>query len=288
MRAPVPERWRKGRRQKRKKKQFGRLAFLSILPMSLSESMHSIAMRGDVELLKQRMADDPRAVNELDEGRSTPLFAAAFSGQHAAVEALLQAGAHVNIVNENGQTALMAARQGANDEGVIDCLIGMGAIELGSGTTDGLPLTLFTTSHEDIRFLSVRPKVGLAESTETLDDAGDEPSMPQSSTTPPTTPDKESASAGEGGGRKILGLLKSLSRGGLSEGLIPTFTSSDEGESAPPPISQLVAMELKMISPIPQLRVRHFYSLLLHFGSRLVFVGGPRDVRAAAGPQGLW
>lgn len=75
--------------------------------------LHYAAAAGRVESLAYFVPLAPRQLNVVSSGGLTPLMRAAECGQDAAVRMLLDAGAHPDIANPMGWTALMfAAREG--------------------------------------------------------------------------------------------------------------------------------------------------------------------------------
>jgi ankyrin repeat protein len=61
--------------------------------------IHDAARKGDVKKVKEILASDPKAVNEQDNNGDTPLHQAALHGQSNVAEALIAAGADVNVKN---------------------------------------------------------------------------------------------------------------------------------------------------------------------------------------------
>lgn len=61
--------------------------------------IHDAARKGDVKKVKEILASDPKAVNEQDNNGDTPLHQAALHGQYNVAEALIAAGADVNVKN---------------------------------------------------------------------------------------------------------------------------------------------------------------------------------------------
>lgn len=87
------------------------------------------AKSGDVFTLKSLLAQDALLVNALDSDGSTPLHCATWKGHLIIVEALLEAGANVNAVNQNehwGTTPLHAAAH-ANQAAIAKMLLDHGA-----------------------------------------------------------------------------------------------------------------------------------------------------------------
>lgn len=87
------------------------------------------AKSGDVFTLKSLLAQDASLVNALDSDGSTPLHCATWKGHLIIVEALLEAGANVNAVNQNehwGTTPLHAAAH-ANQAAIAKMLLDNGA-----------------------------------------------------------------------------------------------------------------------------------------------------------------
>lgn len=84
--------------------------------------------------------------HEADEKKQTPLILAVLAGSRAAVEKLLNAEAHVNSRNADGDTALhVAAFRGAHE--VCELLIAAGADVNGPGELLNRPLHLAAAQH---------------------------------------------------------------------------------------------------------------------------------------------
>lgn len=86
---------------------FARLAVASALALastalSFAGPIHDAARKGDVKKLQALLQQDPKLVGDKDATGDTPLHVAAFHGQVAAVQALLDAGADVNAKNSYG------------------------------------------------------------------------------------------------------------------------------------------------------------------------------------------
>ena len=67
--------------------------------MVFGSAIHDAARKGDVKKVKEILASDPKTVNEQDNNGDTPLHQAALHGQYNVAEALIAAGADVNVKN---------------------------------------------------------------------------------------------------------------------------------------------------------------------------------------------
>lgn len=67
--------------------------------MAFAGPIHDAARKGDVKKIQEVLASDPKAVNAQDNDGDTPLHLAALHGQYKAAEALIAAGADVNMKN---------------------------------------------------------------------------------------------------------------------------------------------------------------------------------------------
>lgn len=83
----------------------------------LGKSIHRAAQAGDIDRIRQLIADKGKdVVNERDKKKNTPLMMAAYKGQIETMKFLIENGAKVNKTNISGQTALTAAAQGKQEE----------------------------------------------------------------------------------------------------------------------------------------------------------------------------
>ena len=84
-----------------------RVAVFAVLILGIASTafggpIHDAARKGDVNKIKLLLQQDAKLVNEKDKNGDTPLHVAAFHGQVAAVQALLDAGADVSAKNNSG------------------------------------------------------------------------------------------------------------------------------------------------------------------------------------------
>ncbi len=109
-------------------------------PDNPQKDMIKAAKTGDVDKLRQLLAQDAALLYARDGDESTPLHCATWKGHKAAVALLLEAGADVNAKNANshwGNTPLHAAAHG-NQRAIAEMLITHGAdinAEFGPGRT---------------------------------------------------------------------------------------------------------------------------------------------------------
>ncbi|HMG84504.1 MAG TPA: ankyrin repeat domain-containing protein [Terracidiphilus sp.] len=74
-------------------------ATLTIATPAFCGPIQDAARKGDVKKVKELLASDPRLVNDKDKNGDTPLHQAALHGQLAVAQALIDAGANVNLKN---------------------------------------------------------------------------------------------------------------------------------------------------------------------------------------------
>ena len=79
--------------------------------------IHDLVAQGDLEPVRELLAEDPGQLNARAEDGSTPLHAAAYGGHAELVELLLARGASVDATTVNGSTPLHGAAYG----GHVDC-----------------------------------------------------------------------------------------------------------------------------------------------------------------------
>jgi ankyrin repeat protein len=79
------------------------LVVLSLLAaltgIAFAEPIHDAARKGDLKKVQEILASDPKALNLQDKNGDTPLHQAALHGQYKVAEALIAAGANVNVKN---------------------------------------------------------------------------------------------------------------------------------------------------------------------------------------------
>jgi ankyrin repeat protein len=66
---------------------------------AFADPIHDAARKGDLKKVQDILASDPKAVNAQDKSGDTPLHVAALHGQYKVAEALIAAGANVNVKN---------------------------------------------------------------------------------------------------------------------------------------------------------------------------------------------
>lgn len=102
-------------------------------------SIHTAARGGNLAEIKKQLARGTNPNSKTFWYRDTPLIVAAAYGHTEVVKLLLDKGAHVNMGNEGGETALhYAARHGHTK--VMQILLEHGADPDGKGTGCGTPL----------------------------------------------------------------------------------------------------------------------------------------------------
>src|SRR5437016_14199559 len=90
------------------------------------QSLYEYIRSGRLEDLRRAVAKSPGDANSADRAGSSPLILAAESGQTAAIEILLQAGADINHQDAAGKTALLRAAENGKLE-ATRLLLGKGA-----------------------------------------------------------------------------------------------------------------------------------------------------------------
>ena len=85
-------------------------------PVSPKTDIHTAVLKNDIETVKQHIA----AKSDLNEkesfGGSTPLISASLFGRTEIAKLLIDAGAHLNVQNNDGSTALITASFFCRDE----------------------------------------------------------------------------------------------------------------------------------------------------------------------------
>jgi ankyrin repeat protein len=71
----------------------------------------SLVSANNVQKVRQSVSNDPAQLREIDFDGNTPLHIAALLGSTEMVSALLEAGADLNLKNQDGETALDAAQR---------------------------------------------------------------------------------------------------------------------------------------------------------------------------------
>ena len=109
-------------------------------------SIHDAAMDGNIEVLKQAIADGAD-VNAKNDSGLTPLHFAAWGGHKEIAELLIENGADVNAKIDHGWTPLYAATYSGYNQ-VIELLIAKGA-DVNTKDEDGFtPLGLARSNSE--------------------------------------------------------------------------------------------------------------------------------------------
>lgn len=67
--------------------------------VAFADPIHDAARKGDLKKVQAILASDPKAVNAQDNAGDTPLHLAALHGEYKVAEALIAAGANVNVKN---------------------------------------------------------------------------------------------------------------------------------------------------------------------------------------------
>jgi ankyrin repeat protein len=107
------------------------------------------AKSGDAERVNALLANDKSLLAARDKDGSTPLHCAVWKGQERVVVALIEAGADVNVHNENdhwGTTPLHAAAH-ANQAAIAQLLIDHGA-DVSAKDLEGRTPMFHTTFHK--------------------------------------------------------------------------------------------------------------------------------------------
>ncbi len=89
-------------------------------------SLHDAARRGDLELMRKIIVDDPESVNRIGPDGGVPLQMALDNSDTDAVELLLREGASPNHILPNGESLVQVA-VGANSTKIVDLLLAAGA-----------------------------------------------------------------------------------------------------------------------------------------------------------------
>jgi hypothetical protein len=110
---------------------FANLPAQAQVPPSQAEAagytgLHAAAWRGDLPRLQQLAREAPGSVNARDPYGRTPLHVATFARQRGAIRALLQAGADLNLLENDRYDAVTIAAV-ADDEETLRLLLQLGA-----------------------------------------------------------------------------------------------------------------------------------------------------------------
>jgi len=119
------------------------------------------AKNGDTAKLKELLAASPALIDARDTDDSTALHCASWKGHVETVQALIDAGAPVNIHNKNdhwGTTPLHAAAH-ANQAKIVEALIAAGA-DVNAIDGNGQTPLLHTTFHKATAAAKVLTKHG--------------------------------------------------------------------------------------------------------------------------------
>jgi ankyrin repeat protein len=118
-------------------------------PVEGTKEIFKFVKRGDVERVRELLAQEPALVHARDVDESTPLHHAAWKGHAEVAALLLEAGADVNAQNRNdhwGGTPLHAAAHG-NQKAVAEILLARGA-DLHATSCNGRTPIQETTFHK--------------------------------------------------------------------------------------------------------------------------------------------
>ena len=116
--------------------------------------IHDAASKGDVNKVKALLQGDPKLVSSKDKLGNTPLHLAAFHGQTAAAQALIDAGADVNAKNNYGPYTpgdlwQVLSSNNHQDPVTLLQLHGVDARDMANGYTP-LDLAIFASRHKDV------------------------------------------------------------------------------------------------------------------------------------------
>ena len=117
-----------------------------LLSHGATTSLHTLAVIGDDQVIREQMKSKQIDVNELDRGNRTALFHAAHNNHLKVVQLLLDLGANPNLFDKDCQTPLSSAclhmLSQECDPQIIDCLLAYGALKSleAAIVTEDLPL----------------------------------------------------------------------------------------------------------------------------------------------------
>jgi ankyrin repeat protein len=103
------------------------------------QGLHAVAHRGDLAAI-QRLATSPAALEARDSAGRTPLHVATFARQHAAVRALLQAGANTAALEQGRYDAVTIAAVADDEDSLRVLLAGGASARLVTSRYDGTAL----------------------------------------------------------------------------------------------------------------------------------------------------
>ena len=125
------------------------IAALMLVGCGPRMSIHEAADEGNIEFVKQHLADGTDVNEKDDDGGDTPLHDAALSGHKEIAELLIANGADVNAKDDAGGTPLINAANWGHKE-IVELLIAKGA-DVNAMRFDGTPLHLAAViGHKEI------------------------------------------------------------------------------------------------------------------------------------------
>lgn len=130
------------------------LVALASTNLAFCGPIHDAASKGDVNKIKALLQSDPKLVSSKDKLGNTPLHLAAFHGQTAATQALIDAGADVNAKNSYGPYTpgdLWQVLSSNNHQDPVTLLQvhGVDTRDMANGYT-ALDLAIFSSRHKEV------------------------------------------------------------------------------------------------------------------------------------------
>ena len=135
----------------------GGVLVLLFMSAACATALHKAATNGDARLVRELAADKPEEIDKVH-GTKSALMLAASNGHQDVVVALLEAGADVNIENNDGWTALHAAAFNGHSE-VQRILIEHGA-DVNATYWNGYTPLMFSARHGPVETIQLLIEAG--------------------------------------------------------------------------------------------------------------------------------
>jgi ankyrin repeat protein len=135
-------------------------AALACTSLAFGGPIHEAARKGDLNKVKSLLQSDPKLVSDVDSKGDTPLHVAALHGEVAVAQALLDAGADVNVKNHYGaftpgdMWGVLSSSNQLADPVTLLSVQGVDQKDMQNGYTP-LDLAMFSIRHKQMVMLLV-------------------------------------------------------------------------------------------------------------------------------------